>query len=95
MSDSLQPHGCGPPGSSVHGDSPGKKTGVGFHDLLQGIFLTHGLNPYLPNPGTEPRFPALQADSLQSHPSEKPEYYTEFKLNYILQTGFRKVPVTY
>ena len=49
----------------------------------------------LPDAGIEPRSPALQADSLQSHPSEKPEYYTEFKLNYILQTGFRKVPVTY
>ena len=27
-----------PPGSSVHGDSPGKNTGVGCHFLLQGIF---------------------------------------------------------
>ena len=25
---------CSPPGSSVHGDSPGKKTGLGCHDLL-------------------------------------------------------------
>ena len=25
-------------------DSPGKNTGVGFHDLLQGIFPTQGLN---------------------------------------------------
>ena len=25
-------------GSSVHGDSPGKNTGVGSHALLQGIF---------------------------------------------------------
>ena len=32
------------PGSSVHGDSPGKNTGVGCHSLLQGIFLTQGLN---------------------------------------------------
>ena len=30
---------CGsPPGSSVHGDSPGKNTGVSCHSLLQGIF---------------------------------------------------------
>ena len=29
-----------PPGSFVHGNSPGKNTGVGFHALLQGIFLT-------------------------------------------------------
>ena len=35
---------CSPPGSSVHGDSPGKNTGVGFHFLLQGIFLTQESN---------------------------------------------------
>ena len=29
---------CSPPGSSVHGDSQGKNTGVGCHALLQGIF---------------------------------------------------------
>ena len=40
---------CSPPGSSVHGDSPGKKTGVGCHVLLQGIFPTQGLNPGLPH----------------------------------------------
>ena len=28
-------------------DSPGKKTGVGCHALLQGIFLTRGSNPGL------------------------------------------------
>ena len=38
---------CSPPGSSVHGDSPGKNTGVGCHDLLQGIFPTQGLDPGL------------------------------------------------
>ena len=37
---------CSPPCSSVHGDSPGKNTGVGCHALLQGIFLTQGLNPH-------------------------------------------------
>ena len=40
---------CSPPGSSVHGDSPGKNTGVGCHALLQGIFPTQGLNPGLPH----------------------------------------------
>ena len=34
-----------PPGSSVHGNSAGKNTGVGCHALLQGIFPTQGLNP--------------------------------------------------
>ena len=29
---------CSPAGSSVHGDSPGKNTGVGCHALLQRIF---------------------------------------------------------
>ena len=37
MSDSLQPMDCSPPGSSVHGDSPGQNTGVCCHALLQGI----------------------------------------------------------
>ena len=53
-----------PPGSSVHGDSPGKNTGVGCHALLQGIFPI--------NPGIEPRSPTLQADSLAAEPPGKP-----------------------
>ena len=40
---------CSPPGSSVHGDSPGKNTGVGCHALLQGIFPTQGSNPGFPH----------------------------------------------
>ena len=36
--------GCGLPGSSVHGDSPDKNTGMGCHALLQGIFPTQGSN---------------------------------------------------
>ena len=35
---------CSPPGSSVHGDSPGKNTGVGCHFLLQRISQTQGSN---------------------------------------------------
>ena len=42
---------------------PGKKTGVGCHALFQGN---------LPNPGIEPRPPALQADSLPFEPPGKP-----------------------
>ena len=50
----LCPTLCGPmdcslPGSSIHGDSPGKNTRVDCHDLLQGIFPTQGLNPGLPH----------------------------------------------
>ena len=36
------PVDCSPPGSSVHGDSPGKNTRVGCHALFQGIFPTQG-----------------------------------------------------
>ena len=37
VSDFLSdPMDCSPPGSSVHGDSPGKNTGVDCHALLQG-----------------------------------------------------------
>ena len=32
----CDPMGCSPPGSSVHGGSPGKNTGVGCHALIQG-----------------------------------------------------------
>ena len=38
VSDSLWPVDCSRPGSSVHGDSPGKNTGVGCHALLHRIF---------------------------------------------------------
>ena len=43
----CDPMDCSPPGSSVHGDSPGKNIGVGCLALLQGIFPTQGLNPGL------------------------------------------------
>ena len=43
----CKPMDCSPPGSSVHGNSPGKNTGVGFHALLQGIFPTQGSNSSL------------------------------------------------
>ena len=52
---------CSLPCSSVHGDLPGKNTGVGCHALLQGIFPTQGSNPGLPH---------CTADSL---PVELPE----------------------
>ena len=40
----CDPMDYSPLGSSAHGDSPGKNTGVGCHALLQGIFLTQELN---------------------------------------------------
>ena len=42
---------CSLPGSSVHGDSPGKNTRVGCHALLQNIFPTQGSNSGLPHWG--------------------------------------------
>ena len=44
VSDSLQPHGLQPAKLLCPWDFPGKNTGVGCHFLLQGIFLTQGLN---------------------------------------------------
>ena len=45
--DCLQPHGLQPTRLFCPWDFPGKDTGVGSHFLLQGIFLTQGLNPGL------------------------------------------------
>ena len=54
--------------------SPGKNTGVGCHALLQGIFLTQGLNPGLP---------ALSTDSLPFELPENPlSKLNEAKLEY-------------
>ena len=40
----CDPIDCTLPGSSVHGDSPSKNTGVGCPALFWGIFQTQGLN---------------------------------------------------
>ena len=53
---------CSPPGSSVHGDSPGENPRVGCHALLQGIFPTQGSDRHLLH---------WQADSLPSEPPGK------------------------
>ena len=57
---------CSPLGSPVHGDSPGKNTGVGCYALLLGIFPTQGLNmgPLC--------LLHWQAGSLPLEPPEKP-----------------------
>ena len=57
----CDPMNCSPSGLSVHGDSPGRNTGVGCHAFFE--------ETDLPSPGIEPRSPALQVDSL---PSELP-----------------------
>ena len=45
VSDSWQSHGL--PGFSVHGDSPGKNTGVNCYALLRGLFRIQESNPGL------------------------------------------------
>ena len=44
VSDSLRPHGLYPTRLFCPWNFPGKSTGVGYHFLLQGIFVTQGLN---------------------------------------------------
>ena len=58
----CDPMDCSLPGFSVHGDSPGKDTGVGLPCPPPGD---------LPNPGIEPRSPSLRADSLLFEPPGK------------------------
>ena len=58
----CDPMDCSLPSSSVHGDSPGKSTGVGCHALTPGD---------LPHPGIKPvslMSPALQVGSLPPVP---------------------------
>ena len=66
MSDCLRPHGLYSPWNS-----PGKNTGVSCHFLLQGIFLTQGLNPGLLN------LLHWQADSLPLAPPGMPQNESE------------------
>ena len=58
----CDPMDCSPPGSSVHEI---------FHArMLEWVAIPFSGN--LPNPGTEPRSPVLQAHSLLSEPPGKP-----------------------
>ena len=60
----YDPMDCSPPGSSVHGDSPGQEYWSGLPCHPPGD---------LPKPGMEPRSPELQADSILSEPPGKPK----------------------
>ena len=62
------PRDHGPPGSSVHEDSPGQNTGLGLPCPPPGD---------LPHSETEPGSPTLQADSLPSEPPGKPSPSSE------------------
>ena len=64
MSNSLQPHGLQPTWLLC-------PWGFSRQEYWSG--LPCPLPEDLPNPGTEPRSPSLQADSLQTEPPEKPK----------------------
>ena len=66
----CNPMDCSPPGSSVHGILQKKKTGVGCHALVHGIFQTLGLNPCLLC------LLQWQAGSLPLVPSSKTDFCT-------------------
>ena len=66
MSDSFPPCGVYPTRLLRPWDSSGKDTGVGCQFLLQGIFLTQGLNPGLPHCPTLPTL-LPQCSHIASH----------------------------
>ena len=68
----MRPQDCTLPGSSVHGDSPGKNTKAGCHALLQKMSLTQRLNPHLLH------LLRWQAASLPAAPSAKPQFFTNY-----------------
>ena len=59
----CNPMDCSPPGSSIHGILKAR--------ILEWIAVLFSQD--LPNPGIEPRSPALQADSLPSEPPGMPK----------------------
>ena len=67
---------CSLPGFSVHGGSLGKKTGVGCHALLQGIFLTQGSNPSRMSP-------ALEMGPLPLVPLGSPSFFPHIQVQMI------------
>ena len=82
---------CSPPGSSVHGDSPGKNTRMGCHFLLQGIFPTQESNPRLLC------FLHWQARSLPLAPPGKPHPMSieniKVHTTFFLQNAVQPVPM--
>ena len=75
----CNPMDCSLPGSSVHGDFPGKNTGMGCHALLQGISPTQGSNPGL-----------LQCKWILYHLShhESPFLYIKSESHYLVKIRF-------
>ena len=74
----CDPVDCHPPGSSVHGDSPGKNIGMGGHSLPQGIstqelnlnlLLCSQIVSYLSHQGSHTCTPPCFWTSFPSGPS--------------------------
>ena len=85
---SSRPYGLGPATLLCPWESPGKNTGVGCHALLQGIFLTQGLNPHLF------RLLHLQASSLPPAPPGKPKNQVPRELQETRQQGGNQINST-
>ena len=62
----MRPNGLQPPRLLCSWDFPGKNTGMGCHFLLQGIF---------PDPGIQPRSPALASRFFCTEPPGKYHIY--------------------
>ena len=73
MSDHLRPYGLQLTRLLCPWDSPGKNTRVGYHALLQGIFLGQGLNLHL-------LCLLWQAGSLLLEPPGSPTIFVVFDL---------------
>ena len=71
-----------PPGSSIHGDSPGKNPGVVCHALLQGTSQTQGSNSHLVH------LLHWQEGSLLLLPPEKPTWKTQLYISILFQILF-------
>ena len=72
----CDPMDYSPPGSSVHGIFQARILG-GLPFLSPGTLPDQGIAGNLPDPGIEPRSPALQVDALTSELPGKPPKYQE------------------
>ena len=74
MSNSLWSHGLQPGRLLCPWDFPSKNTRAGYHFLLQGIFLTQGLNSHRLSSALEGRF-------FTTEPPGKPQLYETMAYN--------------
>ena len=81
----CEPMYCSLLGSSVNGDNPGKKTRMGCHVLLQGIFPTLGWNLGLPT--TCRSLLSEPPEALYSHQKQDQELTVVQIMNSLLQNS--------